>query len=438
MLSTTQSQSDILAVVLSTLFFSLSLVTKNDSQLEYVLRFPESEEDDLPRTAAILEYLNETTDLKVPKVITWDATKDNPLDHNYIILSRIPGKNIGEVWDDLTQNQKIDLAKELAQLFLQIEKVTSPVAGEIMVHEQDFKHGDDISTRIFVQAFGTEVPDYPDYSIDWFNKDSGILSLERLRHDPPGLSVNDIMVTLFKRRMYQAENRKPAPESDHFDYFRPCQLMIEDMIDRGLFEPENDVICLLHSDLYPQNIMVDFTPNLVITGVLDWDNAKFGPRFAGRVPPWWLWHEHHGSKDANLSTDYIEEPWDPKEWEQKYEPDSPENAEIKKAFEDAAGEGWVAEATKKHYPFARNLLHFSQTYLYDGNEDKKAKMWKEKWDSLWQDTSPKSEEGEWKPGVSEGPSTPELAENSDYDIMDYSPTSTAPSDIIYDTEEHSD
>ncbi|KAI0009680.1 kinase-like domain-containing protein [Xylariaceae sp. FL0662B] len=373
--------------------FSLSLVTENDEQLEYILRIPEGEGDRLPRIAATLDYLDGTTDLKVPKVITWDNTEDNPLNHNYLVMSRIPGKNISEVWGDLTHSQKLDLAKQMAQLFLQIEKVTSQIAGKIMIHEQGFKHGSDVYKHIFLQAFAAQCHDYPGHSIDWHNGENGRLPLERIRYDPPNLSVNDIMLPLFQRRMYRAENLQPDPELWDVECFELCQQMIEDMVAKNHFMPENDVICLLHTDLYPRNIMVDFTPDIVITGVLDWDEASFGPRFAGRIPPWWLWWDRprRGTDERENTENSSAEPLDRQKWELRYNPASPEQAEIKKVFEDAVGEDWVAEATKKQYPFARKLFEFSQENCLLGNETEKAKKWKELWDALWQDSSSDSD-----------------------------------------------
>ncbi|KAI1416745.1 hypothetical protein F5Y13DRAFT_177302 [Hypoxylon sp. FL1857] len=336
--------------------FSLSMTTTDGQSTEYVLRIPFVSQgySDIVNTAGILEYLNKFTDLKVPKVITWDATKDNPLENSYIILSRIPGKALKDVWKDLNHHQKLLLAKELAHLYLQIESIINPIAGHLSIHMKKFHHGDEVSNHIFVQPLGTQLLELPGNEIDWCNSENGLLPIERLRHDPPGLSVDDIMLAIFKRRTYYAENRK-NPFSFLYDILDKCQEAVDQMVDLELFEPSNDIICLRHPDLFPRNIMVDFSPDITITGILDWDGALFVPRFANRIPPRWLWRaeqKFYGSNSENPD----EEPSDPNE----NEPDSPENAEIKKAFEDTVRESWVSEATDRRYFFVRKLLAFAR------------------------------------------------------------------------------
>lgn len=80
-----------------------------------VLRLP-WEDDSVNRTVSILEYLNNYTELKVPKVINWDATDDNVLGHDYVIMSRVSGKDLQSVYGDLSHRQKIIVAKQIAQL----------------------------------------------------------------------------------------------------------------------------------------------------------------------------------------------------------------------------------------------------------------------------------------------------------------------------------
>ncbi|KAI4869602.1 hypothetical protein F4820DRAFT_384488 [Hypoxylon rubiginosum] len=353
--------------------FSLSMVMTDGQPVEYVLRIPDAELP-IPRTAAILEYLNEFTDLKVPRVITWDATANNSLENSYIILSRIPGKCLQDVWEDLTHDQKLRLAQELAQQFLQIESVTNSSAGAIKVHEKGFRHGDEVSERIFVEALATDIWEAPGNPINWFNGDNGLLPLERLRHDPPNLNVNDIMLAIFKRRIYQAKNYTD-PQDCYLDTYELCQDVVEDMVKLGIFESESDAICLHHTDLFPRNIMVDFSPDITITGVLDWDVTLFAPRFAGRAPPRWLWQST--PQDESEYAKFDMEPLDPND----NEPDSPENAEIKIAFEAAVGEKWLSESTEKWYPFARRLLRFGRQNIYD-EDVSNLLMWTRKWISV--------------------------------------------------------
>ncbi|KAI0152507.1 hypothetical protein F4776DRAFT_602087 [Hypoxylon sp. NC0597] len=422
--------------------FSFSMTKTDGQSAEYVLRIPLITRgySDVVHTAAILEYLAKYTDLKVPEVITWDATENNPLENSYIIMSRVPGKCLQDVWDDLTHHQKLRLAKELAHLYLQIESITHPIAGHMNVHKKNFHPGDEVSNHLFVQPFGTEVLELPENPINWCNSGNGLLPLERLQHDPPGLSTDDIMLAIFKRRIYQAENRE-APFSSLYEIFDPCLDIVEQMADMELFEPPNDIICLHHSDLFPRNIMVDFSPDITITGIIDWDDAVFVPRFAGRISPRWLWVPwDEGESD---SSDLREDPLDPK----MNEPDSPENAEIKKVFEDAMGENWVSEANDRRYDYARELLQFSTLIFHREEDIKKIHATIEEWKSLFaqdSDDSTNSESGQAVIDVddTEGETILNCSGNQDTyaseDILEHETMSTCDEALDVSTKEDSD
>ncbi|KAI2637224.1 hypothetical protein GGS26DRAFT_604176 [Hypomontagnella submonticulosa] len=358
------------------IIFSISMV-QDDQLIEYVLRIPEGNYEDMHSTAGIHEYLDQSTDLKVPKVIAWDDTENNSLGHSHMILTRIPGKCLDDILQDLSHDQKMLLAKQLARLYHEIESITNPVAGAIKAHRQ---YGN-LSDKLYVEAFGSDTWENTKNPIDWHNNENGLLPLDRLRSDPPGLPVEDIMLTIFKRRLYQDKNRK-APMDHLARWHEPCQRMIEDMVDFGVFDSDDDVICLRHPDLFPRNIMVDFTPDIGITGILDWDCALFVPRFAARIAPRWLWHPELMGCNTELEIQVETEPLDPLD----DSPNSMANAEVKRAFEDAVGESWVSEATGRWFPLARNLLTFGQQNLYSNSTDGNVAVWEKRWKSLSTDT----------------------------------------------------
>ncbi|KAI1092674.1 hypothetical protein F5B19DRAFT_492092 [Rostrohypoxylon terebratum] len=365
--------------------FTISVMIAENEAAEYVLRIP-TFDDTIAHSVGILEYLTKFTNLKVPRVIRWDITNNNPLKNGYIILSRIPGRSLHSVLDDLDHEQKLLLAKELALLYHQIESVTSPFAGTIQVHDQDIKYRDELHSQTFVQPFGTVATKRPINSVNSDNAKDRTLSL---RFDPPGSSVGRIMVSMFLRRIYAITNDENRNMDYSLKYFRLCKSIVEDMGGRGLFDSQKSFVCLCHPDLFPRNIMVDFSPNITITGILDWDDAQFVPRFAGRVFPKWLWQsdetESKHTPDPNESMDeslfrylYGPELLDPK----KSEPDSPQNAEIKLAFDKAMGESWVSEAASEWFVLARAILPFSERKLFSNYTPRQCAIWKDKWKSL--------------------------------------------------------
>ncbi|KAK8107592.1 uncharacterized protein PG998_009605 [Apiospora kogelbergensis] len=144
-----------------------------------------------------------------------------------------------------------------------------------------------------------------------------------------------------------------------------------------------------------------------VTGIIDWDEAHFVPRFATCVPPRWLWqpkwwkyndnNRNEEAEDDAAGKDDIghdtnedeesedEESRDDNEWQDEpldpdyNAPSTPEEAEIKRAFEGAVGERWVFDATSPWAPLARRLLQFSRRIMYSQQDDENAAEWKKRW-----------------------------------------------------------
>lgn len=305
-----------------------------------------------------------------------------------------------------------------------MEAITSHVAGRIKAHGKP-SPGDDASDNMFIYPFGTEWLEVADNSVNWDNKENGILPIERLRHDPPGLSVNEIMIPIYQHRIYLSLNR-PNPFDWNMDLFEPLQEVVQEMVHNELFKPENDHICLQHPYSFPRNIMVDFTPDPVITGIIDWDDANFAPRFATCIPPRWLWQpewtkntnnkedgneeyqdDDDDCEDCNGQSESNAEPLDA----EGNAPSTPEDAEIKRAFEEAVGERWVWEATSPWFPLARRLLQFSRRILTSQQDEDNAVEWKRRWDALF----PKDDISEHTEDSDAASDQSEESENNDDD-----------------------
>lgn len=151
-------------------------------------------------------------------------------------------------------------------------------------------------------------------------------------------------------------NPKSTLAAEFMDRF--CTMAIE--LDRGGWF-NNVPNCLTHFDFAPRNILVNpktDSRNPVITGVLDWDNAGFAPMFMACAPPLWIW----GWLDDE----------DEDERTASEEPPTPEARELKKLFEEAAGEDYIRFSYPPAYLLARRLVRFAIDGRIRSNEDMKA------------------------------------------------------------------
>ncbi|KAK9779347.1 putative Aminoglycoside phosphotransferase domain-containing protein [Seiridium cardinale] len=110
--------------------------------------------------------------------------------------------------------------------------------------------------------------------------------------------------------------------------------------------------------------MVDFSSTPVITGILDWHGPIFAPDFMAATAPRWLWRtqeeDETPAEQTNEENSDLYEPKFDKNLEPidviDIEPDSPEDAEIKEAFDNIMGEEWKRQAYSLDYIFARRIL----------------------------------------------------------------------------------
>ncbi|KAK7973098.1 hypothetical protein PG988_007232 [Apiospora saccharicola] len=330
-------------------------------QHELLLRIP-VKQTSIPRTVAILQYLEKYTGISAPRVVKWDVTKDNPLGVGYLLVTNFSGDTYDYYEPDLSHDQRIVFAKQLAALYRQMESITSPVAG-IIEARLSTVNSSICSTPdepICVRAFGTECCiQVEDRDTGW---DGEVEDVDKLLHnllcrDPPGLTVADAMLRIYQRHMHYSPECRKEGHDHSLELLELLQEKMQELVDLKIFG--SNKICLQRPDLFDRNIMVeiDADGNPVLTAVVDWDDALFVPRFAAREPPRWLWGQYdlkyYGGSlkkgESILSTPST-----------LLTAMTPENEDIKRAFTEAIGEDWMAEAEDERLALVRALLHFSR------------------------------------------------------------------------------
>jgi hypothetical protein len=138
--------------------------------------------------------------------------------------------------------------------------------------------------------------------------------------------------------------------------------------------------------------MVDPSSTPMITGIIDWDEAVYAPKFAAAVAPTWLWEPPEEKEDDDKEEEDDEDDedddgsvQDPDIDEEKFEksnaePPTPELQAVKRAWEDAVGPE-CADSARDHYAIlARRILRFAAAW-----------QWEDWWHQLYYDTI-----DEWK------------------------------------------
>lgn len=277
---------------------------------DYVLRVPRFQSAHLDYDRRMLDLVSTYTTFGIPRVVAIEedsSSAANPIAQPYTLQYRIPGQRLDDIWNELNHTQRLQIAKQVALFFLDIQKATN-ISGGL----PDFEAGNScpgaIPTKDFKfvdDAEGSKRPIEPQHPVDmlcarllrWFRNYYGIGF-----GDGPWLGLIEMVKSM------QKLNRTFGPDTPTYHFH--------------------------HGDLFPRNIMVA-TPDdetAVVTGILDWDEAHYAPAVVALAPPAWLWLVEYWSDDIE---DYVNEE---AMWESAQEtPQDGKARELKAVFDQTVG-----------------------------------------------------------------------------------------------------
>lgn len=326
----------------------------------FILRVPRAnmaEFSYIEREVAIMRFVRQKTTIPVAEIISFDPTNNNPLDSGYVIQRRLPGVCLHTVWDNLTHEQRCNIAKEIGRTILALQEVKHSFPGLVdacpevvgyqrlivrpfdIVSPHDVNWKQKISKTVSDDAIDTTT----DGPLQWFGTQFGRWLAHELLADPSAILYWD----------YQVHFVEAAKQMDALGF---------------LGDGQN---CLCHFDLAARNVLVDILPDgsPAISGIVDWDSAVFAPTFVSCAPPSWLW-TNPGRYDAEGN-------------EANVTPTTAEQEEIKELFDEVVGFDWTWLAYRPGFRLARELFHFAQRGLPDGEASKKADRFLEEWAALY-------------------------------------------------------
>ena len=311
-------------------------VTESNSGVvnRYILRVPRFETACPEREVAIVEYVRQHSAIPVPRIVTTDFTKNNPLKVPYVVQTRIPGFELHSKTQDFTQlthEQQCAFATDFGLILRKLQEMSHSTPGQIeALTNQHSIH------KYHVKAF--------DVDADPFGENPELDDISLADEAPGYKSTLEFYQSQFERWEVAASKHDDILKVDYMK----CLAAIADQMNEAGFLGDNEN-CLCHLDLNhaPHNIMVNVKDEaLSISGILDWDSAVFAPRFVGCVPPMWIW-----AWNAEDDEDEAHANDTPKTLKQQ---------QLKRLFEDAVGERFLRFAYPPQYRTARRLFKFAQ------------------------------------------------------------------------------
>lgn len=275
--------------------------------------------------------------IQVPKVLAFDITRNNALKFPYSLHTRLPGTNLSYVWEDMSTDDKIIIAGELAELLAGLDKIRFKESGRLLHDEStaiaqlplNLCKRSEIGEQMVVRGF-FRGPD--------------IFEARDRPFAPTTPSLYDLLSTHIDDQIQYSKFKRP---NDPDSSFHKLHAVLEDMKDMGWFTSDDgstEYSIIDHWDFEPRNIMVERTEHADgssswhVTGLIDWDDAHCLPPVLTRRPPLWLWD----FSDDNLLPSAVQKYYDadydmmPLEYYKEVNPDhlTAEDAKIKERFEE--------------------------------------------------------------------------------------------------------
>ncbi|THV47516.1 hypothetical protein BGAL_0305g00030 [Botrytis galanthina] len=226
---------------------------------------------------AITHYFRQKRNLPIPLVLAWDCTYQNSIKCPYSLLEQVKGETLEYEYFTLNyglqnrtpRNARVErrclYARCVADFVAAMDKTELPgygffVAPANMPHkgikvEVDFQLSRD-------SIDGIRIPSELNFP-NWVNNN---LNAQMQRASDIFLKVSPVEVWKIQK----------------------LRQIGSQMAEKGLLT--NEPAVLWHADFYPRNILVKSPKGrAILTGVIDWDEARAFPRIVTRKSPSWLW-----------------------------------------------------------------------------------------------------------------------------------------------------
>lgn len=151
---------------------------KDGSEVLVRLPYPSTEPHrfSVASEAATLDLVR-AAGIPVPKVLYYSPDAENPVGAEFMILEKLPGRPIGDVWFDLTEKQRLKITSEVVRTEVKLSGINLPAYGSIY-YEHDLPA--DVSRTVITSTSDSKgLCIGPHASLRWWYKERGSLDIDR-------------------------------------------------------------------------------------------------------------------------------------------------------------------------------------------------------------------------------------------------------------------
>ena len=80
---------------------------------------------------ATIEYVRKHSTMSVPRIISYTSSASNELGFEWILMEKLDGVPLNDVWDAMPFNSKVDLTVKFAGFMKQLQACKFPLLGNL-------------------------------------------------------------------------------------------------------------------------------------------------------------------------------------------------------------------------------------------------------------------------------------------------------------------
>ncbi|KAF4445756.1 hypothetical protein F53441_10505 [Fusarium austroafricanum] len=242
---------------------------------------------------ATIKWASMLTEIPIPRVIHFDASRTSDIGHEWILMSKLDGIRLEDAWNYLSLPQKTDTVRQVASFISSLLRVQLSGIGNIYPPVSSCTTpipGPLVNVRFFYGPTKADIPRGPfRKSGDWIA--ARLAAIER-----------DSNLTLEKYTVSDLLDKEVQDAFRTLKTVKKLRPLVDRIFPGDGYDEETTV--LYHDDLHENNILVDGTGK--VTGIVDWEcvsvvplwKAFSIPQFLDKRPRYEKPDEKNGADDV--------------------------------------------------------------------------------------------------------------------------------------------
>ncbi|EZG05962.1 hypothetical protein H106_04448 [Trichophyton rubrum CBS 735.88] len=219
---------------------------------------------------ATLRFLRSRISIRVPEVYAWDSDSSNPVGAEYIIMEKICGVALAEIWESMNSLQRYEIINQIVKMETEFRSLKLPAYGRLFLRD-------------------SLPPEYHHYLLPSDLDPDGLFCIgpsnsPLLCHNKPTdvskSIVGPSLIAMERDRIQSLLNRFDTHQSvDEYSDLLQKATQVLPYLSKDLEVLKWSDPVIWHNDLHFGNIYISPNDPTIIQGVIDWQSIEASPLF---------------------------------------------------------------------------------------------------------------------------------------------------------------